>query len=479
MSERVVYKLMSHQQKMLDLLTENDRFILGAEMGTGKTLPVLVHLTNLIIAGEIDDFLIVAPLTAIPAWFEEAKHLSPEREQLFLDHGTVINYEKISRSGSKYQIEMNKPWGAIVCDESHKIVRPESNRTQYFVGNHRAPGIASQAKFRYLLSGTLVSNSRLEDFWAALKFLLDDDYMTYKEFRQRYLIEKPIPGGGYATMVVGYRKTQELIDMMARYTYRITKEEAIDLPDMLPDRVIKVSLSNRKGGGSVATSPKKLYEEALENYISDIEMEIPNPLSRFMKLRQIAAGHIKESDTVILDGDTERTVRGETHLLKSEKVAVALDYIESNLPNKTVVFYNFTATCDQLESALKKAGISYTTQNGAQKNRDEWLVFQNDDSIKVLLIQYESGNAGITLHSASTTIFIEPTDRSVTVEQARSRTHRKGQKSPCEYIWIITEGTVEEDMYARLVKHEDFSEKAYRDLVVARARVVKDKKKTP
>ena len=101
-----------------------------------------------------------------------------------------------------------------------------------------------------------------------------------------------------------------------------------------------------------------------------------------------------------------------------------------------------------------------------QPNKDIWLDFQNasEDECRVMLVQYRSGNAGIDLYTSSDTIFYEPCLSSTVLNQARSRTHRNGVSRACTYTFLISEGTVEEDIYERLRNHEDFNEKLWIEL---------------
>jgi hypothetical protein len=90
-------------------------------------------------------------------------------------------------------------------------------------------------------------------------------------------------------------------------------------------------------------------------------MVMDNPLVRKLRIRQIAAGHIKESDTlgVLHEFDTGTRRIGRTYPLKSLKTQYAMEKIEDNLPNKVVVAYQFRNTCAELEKALKRKGIKY------------------------------------------------------------------------------------------------------------------------
>lgn len=449
---------------MLELLTENDRFLLIPEAGTGKTLPSVIHLSNLYLSGEIEDALIVAPLSGLGAWHRDIAKLTPERQRLINANTTFLNYDKLSRKGGKWQTKCWKSWGALFLDEGHAIARPTSNRTKYFVGRGKALGLASKADYFYDITGTLINNSRLEDAWAPLRCILGDTWLTWQEFKHRYLVTRVIPGS-YAEMVIGYRNRADLLAILGSYSYRILKADCLDLPPVLPDEIVLVPFEGGKNPEPFGKTTRELYDDALDSYVEALDMVMDNPLTRLLRMRQIATGHVKESDTI--DG-TGRKVKGETYELRSLKARYAMELIESNLPNKTVVFHNFVASGLALEKKLKVAHTPYVTLNGAQKDKDIWRRFQEDDSIKVIVVQYQSGARAIDLFASSYTIYMEPTDSSEVMIQSRARTDRQGQTKPCSYVFLLTEGTIEEDMYKRLEEHQDFSEKAYREIARSR-----------
>jgi SNF2 family DNA or RNA helicase len=459
------YTLFNHQKDILALLTEHDRFMLLAEQGVGKTLVTLVHLSNLILAGEVTTALIIAPLSGIGAWRRDIEKFPPERRAALRKAIVLCNYDKLSRKGSKYQKQMWQSWDFIVLDESHAIKNPSSNRTQYFIGKGKALGLVSKAKYVYLLTGTLITNSHLEDAWAPLRAVLGDDWLSWPDFKRQYLVTKNLPGS-YAEIIVGYRHRAELLALAAQYSYRVLKKDCLDLPRVQDDEVVLVPFADGTNAEPFGKTTKALYDDALESYVEALDMVMDNPLVRMMRLRQIVTGHIKESDTV---AETGCKVKGETYRLNSLKTRYAVELIEANLPKKTVVFYNFTESCASLEAALKKKGIAYLTLNGATKDKSVWMQFQSDDT-PVFIAQYQSGARAIDLFAASYTIYYEPTDSSEIMEQSRARTDRNGQTESCAYVMLLTEGSIEEDMYRSLCKHEDFAEESYREIARARVR---------
>lgn len=322
-------------------------------------------------------------------------------------------------------------------DEAHYIKNRTSNRSKAVLK------MGVNAKYRYILSGTPVSNGQLENIWSLYTFL--DPYLNrgyvysrifggaYKVFQDRYCIlnmyHKPS----------SYIHVKELQDIINEYSYRVKKVDCLDLPEKLPDEIIKVDQSEK-------TLYKKL---ATESAILEYEILADNPLSRLVKLRQLASGYLTTNEGEIVE-------------LKCEKLNILKELIEGYEDDKKlVIFAEFKYSIRKISELLKKMKIKYITLDGDQKDKTIWRKFQNDKTIRVIVCQYQTASAGIDLFASDTIIYYEPTLRSTTLEQSRDRIHRTGQNNKCSYIHLLTRGTVEVDIYRALSGYSDFNEKMF------------------
>lgn len=233
-----------------------------------------------------------------------------------------------------------------------------------------------------------------------------------------------------------YIHVSELQEIINEWSYRVKKSECLDLPEKLPDEIVKVDLLE-----------KSLYKKlATESAILEYEILAENPLSRLLKMRQISSGFIT-------------TETGETMELKTEKIQ-ALDEILDGYPDdkKVVIFAEFKHSIRAISELLDKRKTNYVVLDGDQKDKTIWRKFQTDKRIRVIVCQYQTANAGIDLFASDTIIYYEPTLRSTVLEQSRDRIHRSGQKNKCSYIHLLTKGTVEVDIYRSLAGYSDFSE---------------------
>ena len=412
-------KLYKHQERALDLLADHNAFALFMEQGTGKTIPALIHVTNLLIAGDIENCLIVAPLSTLGSWKRDLDKLSPLRQRL-ASKITLINYDKVWR-----REEYQRPWDCIVLDEAHAIAHRTSKRSKCLLK------LAKDAPYRYLLTGTPQSNGRLEDYYSLMEFLQPGIFGTWREFTAHYTIERRLPGS-FVNIIVGYRNQEELLEKVGDYSFRVMKRDCLDLPDKLPDEVILCELKE-----------KAKYKQAMKDFIEEFDMTIGNPLTKVMKLRQISSGFVFDD-------------YGDLHALKCDKLARLEELIDS-IDGKVVVFCEFQYSIDAISALLTKKKIPFVSLDGRQKDKTVWRQFQTDETIRVIICQYLTANAGIDLFASSHTVYYEPNLSTTVVEQSRDRIHRIGQSQPCSYYWLITGGTIEEEIYKRLAEKTDFN----------------------
>lgn len=430
-------KLYRHQKIALSYMRSNNYFALFMEQGTGKTIPSLFRIFDLLKDGSIEDALVVAPKSALGAWERDIELFDPDDREILRSGITLINYDKVWRGDKKSPYY--KKYGCIILDEAHLIKNRTSRRSKFLLK------IATLADYRYILTGTPIGNGQLENIWSLYCFL--DPYLergypysrifggSYKKFEDRYCIlnmyHKP----------TSYIHVKELQDIINEHSYRVKKVDCLDLPDKLPDEVIKVDLIE-----------KNLYKRlATESAILEYEILADNPLSRLVKLRQLCSGYIKVDPQI-----------GEDVEVKTEKIQVLEELIDGYEDDKKlVIFAEFKYSIKKIVDLLKKKKIKHVVLDGDQKDKTIWRQFQTDKKIRVIVCQYQTASAGIDLFASDTIIYYEPTLRSNTLEQSRDRIHRTGQANKCSYIHLLTKGTVEVDIYRALSGYSDFSEKLF------------------
>lgn len=430
-----VFELYRHQKVALSHLRMNDGFALFMDQGVGKTLPTLVRVLELVKNNMVEKCLIIAPKSATGAWDRDIELFELNDRIILKQAVEIVTYDKVWRKDTKSPYY--KTWDCIVLDEAHYIKNRTSQRAKFILK------LAVNSKYRYILTGTPISNGQLENIWSLYTFLFpkvnrgrihSQIFGSFYDFCDRYCILNQYHQPSQ------YINVNELQDIINDHSYRVKKSDCLDLPDKLPDEIIHVDV------GEKSIYKRMMKESALLEY----EIVAENPLSRRLKLRQVCSGFIQNDDELIE--------------LKCEKLNI-LDELLDGYPDdeKLVIFAHFKYSIRQIDKLLTKKKIKHVILDGEQKNKTIWRDFQNDPSIKIIVCQYQTANAGIDLFAASTIIYYEPTDRSVILEQSRDRIHRRGQTNKCQYIHLLTKGSVEIAMYNALSGFQDFNEKLFND----------------
>lgn len=202
------------QKDVCEALSSRERLLVVGGMGAERVLPILLHFGALVLSGEIERALLVAPSSELAMWERAIETLTSDRRCLVRDSMTLISYERLSRKDSRYQRDCWRAWDFLLLDGGDRIANPSSHITQYFVGGGARLGLASKAKYRYIFSDMPLDISRLEDLWAPLRFLLDEGWPSYRDFRERYLSTRKAAG------VADDHPEADLLAIVAQHSYQ-------------------------------------------------------------------------------------------------------------------------------------------------------------------------------------------------------------------------------------------------------------------
>lgn len=431
-------KLYSHQETALDLLRLNDGFALFMEQGTGKSFPVLFRLVELIEQEKIKSFAIVAPKAVLGSWEEKISQLDTDQQALIASVGyDIVSYDSIWREKFK-----NKFYDAIVLDEAHYIKNNAAKRTKACLKK------CQFAKYRYILTGTPTSNGQLCNFYSEMAAITPSqntkyvcpllfDGVSYSKWLKKfaYLNQYHQPWK--------YHHVDELQEKVGSKSWRVTKEECLDLPDKLPNEVWLIDMDSK--AKSIAKNISRFSCDESVDILAD------NPLTRMLRLRQLSSGFVTNDKDELIE-------------LNNNKLSTLLDYLKET-SSKTVVYCSFRHSIDQISKSLDKLKIKHIIIDGRTQDRQIFKQFQENAGTKVCICQYASGAAGIDLYASSVCIFYEPTLSSNLHEQARDRIHRIGQSHHCQYIYLLSKGSIERSIYNALINYQDFNEKLFTEYI--------------
>ena len=435
------------------------------EMGCGKTLTAIAIAGQGYKLGKVKKLLVVAPTSVVSVWPKEfdtfadfpyivkaMQGTARKKIEALMSIGysikafrteplqvAVINYESAWRTNEDKPNEsifdhlMKWKPDMVICDESQKI---KTNTAEQSKAMHK---IGDIAKYKLILSGTPIQNSAM-DVWSQYRFLDSTVFGdNFYKFRARYAVM----GGFNGKQVVGTRDTDILTEKAHSIAYRVTKEDALDLPDK--------TFLNRE----VEMSPKEreLYDQIKRECYAEIEGgEITAALitTKLLRLQQITGGFAQ------FDDEPLPTQIGNSKLKELESIVD--DYVIDS-GKKLVVFAQFTAEVKAICRMLETKGVKFGMIHGSVKQEDRGAIIEEfqKGSTMVMVGQIQAAGTGITLHAASCVVYYSLTYNYATYAQSTDRIHRIGQHYPCTYIHLVCPKTVDMQILRSLGKKEELA----------------------
>ena len=451
-------KPFTHQAAYLQRFWRDQQVALLADMGTGKSFMLINNAAMLYDRGKVNAMLVVAPKGVYRNWLtsEIPKHLpehikyriacwdpAPRKaEKLAMDQMLnavddfrilVMNVEAFSTErGVQFATMFLRVTDAFMAvDESTTIKTHTAKRTKNIIKAGRL------AKYRRIATGSPVTKSPL-DLYAQCEFLSPDllNSPSYFAFQARYavLVERKMATHTFK-QIVGYRRLEELQDKLSRFSFRVTKEECLDLPDKVYTRR-DVELTDEQ---------RKAYDQMKLMALAEIDgglMTTNNALTQLMRLHQIVCGHVKLDDGTVLD-------------LKSHRLDEMLNVV-AETTGKIIIWANYRKDIDSIKLALQKeygmtSVATYFGDTEAEERQEIVTRFQDPDSdLRFFVGNPRTGGYGLTLTQANTVIYYSNSFDLEVRLQSEDRAHRIGQTKSVTYVDLISVGTVDEHIVKSL-----------------------------
>ena len=449
-----------HQLNALARSWDKEYFAYFMEMGTGKSKVLVDNIAMLYDKGKINGALIVAPKGVVGTWYKDQlpthmpDHVEHKavlwqaninaKQKKKLDvlfetgqdlHILVMNVEAFStKKGIEFAYKFLSCHNTMMAiDESTTIKNPDAKRTKNIctLGPH--------AKYRRILTGSPITKSPL-DLYKQCEFLSTEllGHSSYYTFRTRYAIMKTANFGGRSVqIVVGYRNLSELTDMLKVFSYRVLKDECLDLPKKtFMRRVVKLTKEQDH-------AYKQMSQLALAQFKGKI-MTTATVMTQLMRLHQITCGHFTADDGTIQD-------------IKNNRLDDLSDLLDE-VHGKVVIWAHYQYDVETIVERIKKeygdnSVVTYyglTPQDQRQGNIEK---FQDKEGpVRFLVGTTATGGYGITLTAASTMIYYSNGYDLEKRQQSEARIDRIGQESPMTYIDLIAEDTIDDKIVVALRK---------------------------
>lgn len=415
-------KLYQYQEDYLAKLPAS--CIMAADLGTGKTLMSLAHWDRQRTGRRL---LIVAPAAKI-----RTKDWEHEAQRYFTNLGVRDNYdydgmiEYISYESLRLMDKKTKRprhWqftGArnggivydVIADECHALKNPTSKQSKAIQEIKKSGGLFIG------LSGTPMPNGWIDFAGYSVLFGF---VRNVTEFKKRYCVYQDFKG---FPELVKYINTAELESQLSRCAFKLSREQAAELPDR---RLLGVNIH-------MDAKTSKLYQTMRLTKKDPRTGELLDNSSRLLSVLRQSTTEARLDQLVSIVGDTSDNI---------------------------IVFYNYKSERSAILKALEKSGKTILRYDGDVHDKlpASDAQFQN----VVLVAHYKSASTGLNLQWANVTVYFSPTYSYQEFEQSIGRTHRNGQTKKCLYYLFNVKATVDRTVWECLKNKRDFNDKLWED----------------
>lgn len=452
------YTPMAHQKDCASFLTLHRRAFNFSEPGTGKTLEALWAADYLMRIGEVRRCLVLCPLSIMQsAWLQDignsvihrsavaCHHSDGSRRREMIGKGyefVIVNYDGLPII--KDAILDDGTFDMIIVDECNAYKNSTIQRWKVLnklVGLHT---------YLWMMTGTPAAQSPEDAFGLAKLVNPDKVPKFFTSWRDKVMVRatrfKWVP------KTDAYDKVHEALQPAIRYT----KSECLDLPPVITTtRTVAMTAQQNK---YYTLMRDKLVMQAAGEVVTAV-----NAAAGVSKLLQISAGAAYTDNREVVEFDC------------APRLNVLLEVLaETN--RKVLVFAMFRHNIDSICSFLVQNNIpaeKITGDVSVNKRTDIFSRFQGSlspeevphketrDTLnemldpRVLVIQPQAAQHGVTLTAADTVVFWGPVMSVESYIQCVARTDRKGQTSDKVTVVHLQGSPIEEKMFKRLSSKVD------------------------
>ena len=462
----------AHQKEVFELSRDEKIFALLMEQGTGKSKVIVDTAAYLYGLGRINSVLLIAPNGVHSKWRKEDfpfsipeyinykcavwhsgdKKSKQECDEL-LDQGNFlrilcINVESFSYTGTLDMVKkfLQSTNCLMVVDESSRIKNPSATRTKNITK------LRKHAKYARILSGTPVVNSPL-DLYGQFNFLDDDIFgQSFYAFKNEYAemldadsrlamaIRQKSGMRGTPQIVAKdsnghavYKNLDKLRQIITPYSYRVTKDECLDLPAKIYE----------KRYFPLEKQQRILYDQLAKDsrmQFGDSTLTVMHKMVLLLRLQQLTSGYFPNDD-----GVTKYLFEKATD---NPRVACLLDTIE-DIEGSIIIWARFRHEIETLHKVIGEESCTYYGGNTKDQRSESLEAFMGGTK-RILIGNPQSGGLGLNLTVATTVIYYSNDFNLEYRLQSEDRAHRIGQTDHVLYIDLEAENTVDKTITTAL-----------------------------
>ena len=427
-----LYTPFNHQRVSAGFLSLNKRAYILSEPGTGKTGTVAWAADYLMKQGLVKRMLVICPMSIMRAAWQNDLFKIVMHRSVGIAHGTKEVRQKVIQSNTEIviinydgvEIVLSEliagQFDLVVLDEATAIKRANTKRWK------QINQLITPDTWLWLMTGTPAAQSPLDAY--GLVKLMHPNNIDRSEHLFKDRVMYKVSNFTWKPKV----NANELVHALMQPAIRYTKEECLDLPELMyATREVEM------------TAQQKLYYKKLKDEMTfdlgDASVTAMNAAIALNKLLQIASGAVFTEDKQVIEFDS------------SSRYNELVTCIEESA-HSVLVFCMFRHSISMLQEKLTKDGYTVDVIHGEvplNKRSEVFKRFQESGQKQVLVIQPQSAAHGVTLHAANTIVWWSPTTSYEIYEQANARVHRAGQVNKCLVVHLQGSG-VEKKLYTAL-----------------------------
>jgi len=343
----------------------------------------------------------------------------------------------------------------LVVDEASRCVNKDSARSLHIedlsIGRSKV----------VLLSGTLCVG-RPTDMYEPMR-ILDPAIlgMNWTKFKGKYCTLHPRNN----KIITGYKNLDHLKVRIDPYILAMTREECLDLPDrIITQRYYDLPQNMKALYNAIATQDTVRVQgetifttlpvvkiikcmQVLSGFINvnDVSCEA---CSTCPKILECVALNVRPGSRDCINPEAAKLEVKTLDLGCSPKLALLEEDLADCVNEKVIIWAWYRKELQDIENLLKSKEIPYVTASDADCDQK----FESDPNIRVFLGQTVQG-IGITLNSATTTIYYSHGTALEPRLQSMDRNHRIGQTKNVVVRDYVCDGSVEENI-VHLLEHK-------------------------
>ncbi len=436
--------LLPYQKAGVAYATRAKRSFIADEMGLGKTIQAIATLEYSSEKDDVYPAVIVCPPTLALNWKAEWNRWLPHRRVSVVsnrkDFPEPRTYDVVVVGYSNIQHWEKQLTGhnSYVFDESHYAKTPTAQRTKSAIKMAKS---APKHGIVLCLTGTPVTNRPAEyasqlDIIGKLK-----EFGGLWGFYRRYCNAFQDRFGQWN--ISGHSHLDELNDRLRGTCYiRRTKSQVLsELPPVVHSPVLI------EGTESGLKEYAKAERDIIK-YITDRAREIALELGESPYSAAVVARIKAESNEHLVKLSVLR------RLAAKAKMPVVEEWVKERIADgkKVVVAAHHRDIVDELAKKfgnLRIQGDMKVTDIEEQKHKFQTLPVEE---APVIVLSIQAAKTGHTLTAAQDIVFVELPWTPADLDQTYSRLHRIGQKGSVTATYLLTEGTIDEEIYSLIEK---------------------------